>query len=121
MAVYVALDAGTGGGKCVVFDETGRVLGVQREPWSYELGSNPDLPFVQEVSFNAAQFWGVLCRCTRGALAKAGVAPAEVIGVAATSQREGCVFLDAHGDEIYAGPNLDARGFREGMEILERI
>ena len=51
-------------------------------------------------------------RCSRR------IAPSEVVGIAATSQREGCVFLDRHGEEIYAGPNLDARGFSEGLEIL---
>ncbi len=121
MSAFVTLDAGTGGGKCVIFDDAGCVLGVHREPWSYELELNADLPFVKEFSFNAPAFWDILCRCTRGALAKARIAAADVAGVAATSQREGCVFLDAHGDEVYAGPNIDARGFMEGLEILERI
>jgi len=44
-----------------------------------------------------------------------------VIGVSCTSQREGCVFLDPGGEEIYAGPNLDARGFNEGLEVLDRL
>jgi len=121
MPAFVALDAGTGGGKCAIFDADGRLLGMHRESWSYDLGLNPELPFVNELSFSAPAFWDILCRCARAALAKAQVDPAEVVGIAATSQREGCVFLDAHGDEIYAGPNLDTRGFREGAEILERI
>ena len=47
--------------------------------------------------------------------------PADVAGIATTSQREGCVFLDAHGTEIYAGPNIDARGFNEGFEVLNTL
>jgi sugar (pentulose or hexulose) kinase len=121
MPAYVTLDAGTGGGKCVIFDERGRVLGAHREPWSYDLGFNPELPFVKEFSFSAPAFWDILCRCVRAAVTQAGTDAAEVAGIAATSQREGCVFLDAHGDEIYAGPNLDARGFKEGIEILDRM
>jgi autoinducer 2 (AI-2) kinase len=118
MPAFVALDAGTGGGKCVIFDAGGNVLGAHREAWSYDLRINPDLPFVREFSFSAPAFWDILCRCTRTALAQAAIAPADVVGIAATSQREGCVFLDAHGSEIYAGPNLDARGFNEGLEVL---
>jgi sugar (pentulose or hexulose) kinase len=34
----------------------------------------------------------------------------------ATAQREGCVLLDRAGDVLYAGPNLDARAAKEGME-----
>jgi sugar (pentulose or hexulose) kinase len=121
MEAFVTLDAGTGGGKCVIFDRTGRVLGAHREPWSYDVRLNPATPFVKEFSFSAPAFWDILCRCARTALANAGVAPRDVVGVAGTSQREGCVFLDAHGTEIYAGPNLDARGFAEGMDILSQI
>jgi autoinducer 2 (AI-2) kinase len=121
MPAFVALDAGTGGGKCVIFDATGAVLGAQREPWSYDLSFNADVPFVKEFSFSAPAFWDILCRCTRAALQQAGIAPGDVVGVAATSQREGCVFLDAHGVEVYAGPNLDARGFAEGLEVVSTL
>src|SRR5450759_1559202 len=106
MPAFVTLDAGTGGGKCVIFDAAGRVLGVHREPWGYDLEVNPDLPFVKAFSFSAPAFWDILCRCARAALAKAAIASGDVVGIASTSQREGCVFMDAHGDEIYAGPNL---------------
>ena len=119
MDAFVALDAGTGAGKCVIFDRHGKIIGAHREPWSYELRVHPELPFIKEFSFSAPAFWQTLCGCARTALAEAGLTPSDVVGIAATSQREGCVFLDAHGTEIYAGPNIDARGFREGLEVLE--
>lgn len=121
MSAFVTLDAGTGGGKCVIFDGAGRVLGAHREPWSYDLRLNPDVPFIKEFSFSAPAFWDILCCCARTALSQAGIAPGEVVGIAATSQREGCVFLDAAGVEIYAGPNLDARGFAEGLEVVTTL
>jgi autoinducer-2 kinase len=121
MSAFVTLDAGTGGGKCVIFDAAGHQLGVHREPWGYDVHVNPDLPFIKEFSFNAPAFWDILARCTRTALADAGIKPGDIVGVAATSQREGCVFLDAQGAEIYAGPNLDARGFSEGLEVLNEL
>jgi sugar (pentulose or hexulose) kinase len=121
MPAFVALDAGTGGGKCVIFDTGGTVIGAHREPWSYDLTSNPDVPFVKQFSFSAPAFWDILCRCTRTALGQAGIAPTDVVGIAATSQREGCVFLDVHGTEVYAGPNLDARGFAEGLEVVSTL
>jgi sugar (pentulose or hexulose) kinase len=121
MDAFVTLDAGTGSGKCVIFDAAGRVLGAHREPWTYDLRPNPALPFVKEFSFSGPAFWEILCRCVRTAVAQADIAPSDVVGIAATSQREGCVFLDAHGEEIYAGPNLDTRGFNEGVEILDRL
>ena len=121
MEAFVALDAGTGGGKCAIFDSRGHLLGAHREAWSYDVQVNADLPFVKEFSFSAPAFWDILCRCVRMAVDAARIAPGDVVGIAATSQREGCVFLDSTGTEIYAGPNLDARGFSEGLEVLERL
>ena len=118
MRAYVTLDAGTGGGKCIIFDGAGNVLGAHRESWNYDVHVDPDVPFIKEFSFSAQAFWNILARCVRTALERAQISPSDVVGVAATSQREGCVFLDAHGIEVYAGPNLDARGFREGLEVL---
>src|SRR4030095_9651524 len=46
---------------------------------------------------------------------------ARIRGVIATAQREGCVFLDAAGEVLYAGPNLDARAVMQGMEVQSRI
>lgn len=121
MAVIVVLDAGTGGGKCVIFDERGQVLGQHRQSWTYDVRVNPDLAVIKEFSFDATEFWGILSGCVRRALESAGVQASDVIGVSCTSQREGCVFLDDSGKEIYAGPNLDARGFNEGLEVLGQL
>jgi sugar (pentulose or hexulose) kinase len=121
MPVLVALDAGTGGGKCTVFDPSGRLLAAHQEGWSYTVTRHPEMPFIRCFSFDPEAFWDVMCRCVRAALERAAIDPREVAGVATTSQREGCVFLDASGREIYAGPNLDARGFAEGMEVLAAL
>ena len=119
MAVILVLDAGTGGAKAAVFDTGGHLLGCHAEPWQYEIVANAQVPMVKECSFDAARFWEILCASARTALAASGAR--EILGVACTSQREGCVFLDAAGAEIYAGPNLDSRGFLEGFEVLERL
>ena len=118
MTAIVALDAGTGGAKCTVFDPAGRLLARCSEGWEYHVVAHPDVPAVKEYTFDPEAFWQILARCARAALREAAIAPAEVIGVATTSQREGCVFLDADGREVYAGPNLDTRGFMEGLEVL---
>lgn len=121
MSAIVALDAGTGGAKCTVFDDAGRLLAMHGERWQYTVLANPDVPLVKEYSFDAPAFWDIMGRCVRMALGAAHIAPQDVIGVATTSQREGCVFLDAGGRELYAGPNLDSRGFMEGLEVLGTI
>lgn len=118
MTAIVALDAGTGGAKCAIFDAGGRLLARHSERWDYHVVANRDVPMVKEYSFDSEVFWQILSRCSRAALEQAGVEPGDVVGVATTSQREGCVFLDAAGGVLYAGPNLDSRGFMEGLEVL---
>lgn len=118
MAVVAVLDAGTGAAKCAVFDLAGGLRGLHSEAWSYEVVAHRDVPAVKEYAFDPDAFWAILARCMRTALAQAAVPPGDVLGVVATSQREGCVFLDADGVELYAGPNLDSRGFMEGLEII---
>lgn len=117
----VVLDAGTGGAKCALFDPNGGLLAMHREPWSYSVRRRPDLPFGTEVSFDPLLFWDILCRCSRKALKAAGSSAGTLLGVAATSQRQGCVFLAADGTELYAGPNVDSRGFSSGLEIMNRL
>ena len=121
MSALVVLDAGTGGAKCVIFDAHGRCLGWHGERWGYQVAANPDLPFIKEFAFDAEAFWTILSRCVRGALAVSGINPGDVVAVGTTSQREGCVFLDGEGTVLYAGPNLDSRGFNEGLEVLSTL
>jgi sugar (pentulose or hexulose) kinase len=116
----IALDAGTGSGRCLAFDARGRVLAVAQEPVRYRMFVHPEISMIRGFDLDADAFWGVLARSTRKVMAALppGTKPCGVIG---TSQREGCVFL-GHDDELlYAGPNLDARAAMEGMEVEAEI
>src|SRR6185369_9185536 len=121
VSAIVALDAGTGGAKCTVFDVSGRLLAMRSERWDYTVVAHRDVPLVKEYAFDPDEFWRALARCAAAALGAARIDPASVLGVATTSQREGCVFLDADGRELYAGPNLDSRAFMEGLEVLGEL
>jgi autoinducer 2 (AI-2) kinase len=121
MSYVLTIDAGTGSGRAIVFDLEGRTIASAHEEWGYEISESGELPFVRECSFDPAAFWDALCRCIRRVLADGGVLPEAVGAVVATSQREGCVFLDPVGREIYAGPNVDARGAMEAIEAQEKI
>lgn len=111
----VVFDAGTGGGRCTVFDATGRQLISEYREWRYR---QPKVaPDARE--FSPDQFFALLADACRTALAKAEIAPAEVAAVTATSQREGCVFLDAAGQPLYAGPNMDWRAQEEANRLAE--
>jgi autoinducer 2 (AI-2) kinase len=54
---------------------------------------------------------------TAQAIREAGVSPSDILAVSSASQRQGVVFLDKDGRELYAGPNTDLRAIVEGFGI----
>ena len=112
----VVVDAGSGGPRCLVFDERGRVAGAASHSWRY--ATQPDSPaLARELDTPAT--WVALCELFRSALADAEVAPSNVNAVSITGQRQGVVFLDDAGRELYVGPNLDLRAVFEGARLDE--
>jgi autoinducer-2 kinase len=119
--LFAALDYGTGGAKCGIFDARGTCVGVAREPWSYREETFEQGGITRGYSFDPDAFFAALARCARRALETAGVRPHAVRGISTTAQRLGTVFLDARGREIYAGPNMDGRGFDGAMEVMSSL
>jgi autoinducer 2 (AI-2) kinase len=117
---FLALDAGTGSGRAAIFDATGNLMACASQEWGYQASQYPG-DFVAGHHFDPEAFWAILSRATREALERARVPASQITGVAATSQREGSVFLDEAGTELLATPNFDSRGFAEGVDVLERL
>ena len=110
----LAVDAGSTGARCLITDLKGNLVSLGQEKWAYVTPRDVS-PLARE--FNPQLFWRIICRAIRKAIGKAHINPADIIGVSATSQREGTVFLDKEGRELYAGPNIDLRALSEGMLI----
>ena len=110
----MAFDAGTGAGRCVITDIQGHFVSSAYAEWGYT--APPEAPEYGQA-FEPEEFWSILARLSREAIAKGKVDPAAIVGVSTTSQREGMVFIDADGKEIYAGPNVDGRGFAERQQL----
>ena len=110
----LAIDAGTSGVRCLIVDLNGRVVSFCRREWSYQ---SPDRIGPLGKEFSPELFWNIICDSVREALNSGGINPGTIVGVSATSQREGAVFLDKEGKELYAGPNIDLRALIEGASI----
>ncbi|MBX7161044.1 MAG: FGGY-family carbohydrate kinase [Acidimicrobiia bacterium] len=74
----------------------------------------PEAPMGRE--WDPEQLWAVVCEAIRAA-----AGDTDVDAVVCTTQRLATVFLDAGGDALYAGPNTDARGFAEALELEARV
>lgn len=114
----LTLDVGTSGGRCVIFGVRGRLVALKSRPWSY-LTAGEISPLARE--FDPHILWSTLCQLVSEALKSKALSPREIAAVSVTSQRQGVVFLDKEGVELYAGPNLDLRAVSEGATIDERL
>lgn len=102
----MVLDFGTGAGRCILVSIDGKTSFENYQEWSYEY---PEEAQPGGSEFNPVKFWGIFSTLIQKTIQKAGIKPNQIVGISSTSQREGVVFLDKKGEEIYAGPNLDMR------------
>lgn len=102
----LAVDVGTGAGRCFLISLDGKYVFKSYREWSYYQPSDAG---PGALEFSAEEFWAILAELIREVIAKSGIRPDRIAAVSSTSQREGFVLLDREGKEIYAGPNLDTR------------
>lgn len=110
----LAVDAGSGGGRAYIIDLNGKLISFASKAWEYYVPEDA-APLGKE--FDAGHFWDIICQLIREAIQKAAVNPVDIMAVSSASQREGVIFLDKDGQELYAGPNIDIRGLIEGFTI----
>ncbi len=110
----MGLDAGGGGGRCLLVEVgTGRITSAFRR-WTH-----PSAPDSGGMGFDLEldAIWANLGVAAREALARASAAADQVRGVAVTSMRFAAVVLDAEGQVLLAAPNRDGRAVMEGLQL----
>jgi autoinducer-2 kinase len=110
----LAVDAGTGSCRALLFSLAGEQVAVSLREWAHR--EPPDAPGGQD--FDVEANWLAIAACIRDALRLAGATGDDVAAVAATSMREGIVLYDRSGAEIWACPNVDSRATREAEDLI---
>jgi autoinducer-2 kinase len=110
--LLLAIDAGTGSCRTVLFDAQGNQVAIAQREWSH--AEQPDVPGSQV--FDTDRNWDLICDCVRETLAATGADA--VKAVSTTSMREGMVLYDARDREIWACPNVDSRASVEATELV---
>ncbi len=111
MQHLLALDAGTGSGRAVVFDENGVQLAVAAREWTHI--EHPDYP--GSMTFDREKNWSLLCDCIKEVLSQ--VKDISLAAVTTTSMREGIAVYDERQQELWACANVDARAVDEVKEL----
>ena len=115
MRYLLAIDAGTGSGRAIIFDTQGNQISVSQEEWSHLSEDGIE----NSMGFDYKTNWKLLCRCIKNSIKSANIDPKEILAVSATSMREGIVLYDREGNELWAVANVDARAAKEVKELKE--
>ena len=113
----LAIDAGTGSVRAVIFDTKGNQIAVGQNEWTHleEEGVGNSMRFDYE------QNWLLVCDAIHSAINAANVNAADILALSATSMREGIVLYDREGKELWAVANVDARASEEVKYLKEHF
>ena len=112
MNYLMAVDAGTGSIRAVIFDIEGNQIGCFQKEWKHL----EDPRFPGSMDFDFENNWKLVCFCLKGVLEQTGIKAEQIDAVSTTCMREGIVLYDSNGKELWACANVDARS---GDEVLQ--
>lgn len=110
----MAIDAGTGSVRAVLFDVEGNQIGCSQHEWTH----NEDPRFPGSMDFDWTFNWNLASSCVRNVLSETGIDPADIAAISTTCMREGILLYDQDGNEIWACANVDARSTDEVAELI---
>ena len=110
----LALDAGTGSGRAVIFDENGNQIAAASREWTHQ--SEPNAP--GSMTFNRDKNWQLLVACIQEVLEQ--VPQANIVAISTTSMREGIALYDKNDEELWACANVDARAVQEVKDLRSK-
>ncbi len=111
----MALDAGTGSIRAVIFDLAGNQIAHGQAEWRHLAVQG--VPGSME--FDLANNWRLVCQCIHQSLQRANIEAQQIRAIACCSMREGIVLYNREGTPIWACANVDARASREVSELKE--
>ena len=113
----LAIDAGTGSIRAVIFDTLGNQISVSQSEWTHleEEG------VANSMSFDFEKNWLLVCECISESIKRAEINADDILALSATSMREGIVLYDKDGKELWAVANVDARASQEVKFLKENF
>jgi len=117
MSYLMAVDAGTGSVRAVIFDTSGNQISVAQKEWTHL--QEEGVP--NSMSFDFAANRLLVFECIRESLRSANLSGEDILALSATSMREGIVLYDDEGNELWAVANVDARADKEVKHLKEHF
>lgn len=117
MNYLMAIDAGTGSIRVVIFDVYGNQISVSQKEWTHL--SEENVP--NSMSFDFETNWQLVIECIKESIEKSSLSPNQIVALSATSMREGIVLYDEQGKELLGVANVDARASAEVRYLKENF
>ncbi|MFC0416699.1 autoinducer-2 kinase [Cytobacillus solani] len=105
----MAIDAGTGSVRVILFNTLGQELGVTQSEWTHK--EDPRYP--GSMDFDIVQNITIITDLIKELIATSNIDPKEIIALSTTSMREAIVLYDENGNELWACANVDSRSNNE--------
>ncbi|TNG91523.1 autoinducer-2 kinase, partial [Pasteurellaceae bacterium USgator41] len=105
----MALDAGTGSVRAVIFDLQGNQISSAQKEWTHL--ADPQIP--GSMNFDLQPNWELASECIKQSIQRANIDSAQIVAVSTCSMREGIVLYDQQQRAIWACGNVDARAVEE--------
>lgn len=112
----MAIDAGTGSVRAVLFDTEGNQIAVAQKEWEHVQDSR----YPGSMGFDCTANWSLAKSCIQEVLTATKINPKHIAAISPTSMREGIVLYDADGKELWACANVDARSSDEVAELITK-
>ena len=113
----LAIDAGTGSVRAVIFDTEGNQIAVGQREWIHlEEEAVPG-----SMNFDFEKNWDLAVQCINEVINFSKIDPAKIVAVSSTSMREGIVLYDEEGNELWGVANVDARASEEVKYLKENF
>ena len=115
MQYLMAIDAGTGSVRAVIFDTKGNQVSVAQKEWIHlEVAG-----VANSMEFDTETNWTLTVGCIQESLKNANLQGSDIVAVSATSMREGIVLYDKEGEALWGVANVDARADKEVRFLKE--
>ncbi|ENM5739811.1 autoinducer-2 kinase [Vibrio mimicus] len=109
----MAIDAGTGSVRAVIFNTLGEQIAVGQREWTHR----PVVGAEGSMDFDLANNWDLVCQCSRQAIDDANIPADALVGVSSCSMREGIAVYDNNQTPLWACANVDARAGKQVFEL----
>ena len=117
MRYLLAIDAGTGSVRAVLFDEDANQIAISQKEWHHLSEDGVD----GSMGFDFEKNWSLTKECIKDVIIKASINPEDIVALSSTSMREGIVVYDENKNELWGVANVDARASKEVKELKEEF